>query len=70
MCENGQKFDMEPEPWKKRTPEPETLMKIESSGAGAGAMFMKRRAPGSELNYFYDGSAVLFSESCRKGVSC
>jgi len=34
-------------------------MKKESSGAGAGAMFMKRRAPEADLCPFYDGSTDL-----------
>jgi len=36
-----------------------TLMKTKSSGAGAGTMFMKRRAPEPELCHFSDGSAAL-----------
>jgi len=38
-----------------------TLMKTQSSGTGAGVMFMKRRAQESEpeLCHFYDGSAAL-----------
>jgi len=34
-----------------------TLIKAKSSGAGA--MFMKRRAPEPELCHFYDGSAAV-----------
>jgi len=34
-------------------------MKTKSSGAGAGVMFVKRRAPVSELCHIYDGSAAL-----------
>jgi len=36
-----------------------TLMKTKSSGAGAGAMFIKRRAPELELCHFCAGSAAL-----------
>jgi len=36
---------------------PISLMKNKNSGAGA--MFMKRKAPRSELCHFYDGSAAL-----------
>jgi len=35
-------------------------MKTKSSGAGAGAMFMKRRAPEPELCHFRDCSTTLF----------
>jgi len=34
-------------------------MKTKSSGAGAGAMFMKKRAPEPELCHVYDGSTAL-----------
>jgi len=34
-----------------------TRMKTKSSGAGA--MFMKGRAPEPEVSHFYDGSAAL-----------
>jgi len=34
-------------------------MKTKNSGAGAGAMFKKRRAPKPKLCYFYDGSAAM-----------
>jgi len=61
MCENEQKA--EPKPSKTRAPEPQssaaTFMKTKSSGAGA--MFMKIRAPGPELGHFYDGSAALLT---------
>jgi len=33
-------------------------MKIRSSGAAAGAMLIKRRAPKTELCHFYGGSAA------------
>jgi len=36
-----------------------TLMKNKSSGAGVGAMFIKRRAPEPELCHLSDGSASL-----------
>jgi len=35
------------------------LNKSKSSGARAGAMFIKIRAPDPEHCHFYDGSAVL-----------
>jgi len=39
-------------------------MKIKSSGAGA--MFMKRRAPEPELCHFYDGFAALKYPHCSR----
>ena len=41
----------------KRTEVGAWAMKKESSGAGA--LFMKKRAPEPELCHFYDGSAAL-----------
>jgi len=59
MCKNEQKPELDPEPWKKRAQELEPHMKTKSSGAWAGAIFMKRRAPEPELCYYYDSSAAL-----------
>jgi len=39
-------------------------MKTKSSGARAGAIFMKRRAPELELCHFYDSSATLQIIQC------
>jgi len=36
-----------------------TVMKTKSSGAGTGAMFMKRRPPEPQQCHFYEGSAAL-----------
>jgi len=36
-----------------------SLMKSNSSGAGAGATFMNRRAPEPELCHFYQGASAL-----------
>jgi len=45
-------------------------MKTKSSGAGAGAMFIKETLePESELCHFYNGSATLSSASGRGGIS-
>jgi len=44
------------------------LKKTKSSGAGAGAMFMKRRAPGAELSHFYEDSAALGAALLQREV--
>ena len=41
-------------------------MKTKSSGGGAGAMFMKRRAPEPELGHFYGGSAARNNPHCSR----
>jgi len=46
-----------------------TLIKSMSSGAGAGAMFMKRKAPEPELYHFYDGSAALFFSKQKRRIN-
>jgi len=46
VCENEQKPELEP-------------IKSESSGTGAGAMFMETRALELELCHFYDVSTAL-----------
>jgi len=38
-----------------------TLMKTKSSEAGAGAMFMKRRAPEPEQGHLHDGFSALLT---------
>jgi len=43
-------------------------MKTKSFGAGAGAMFMKRRAPEPEQSHFYDGSAALLTSVPPKKI--
>jgi len=45
-------------------------MKTKSFGAGAGAeaMFMKRRAPEPEQSHFYDGSATLLTSVPPKKI--
>ena len=45
-----------------------THMKTMSSGAGA--MFMKKRAPGPKLYHFYDDSAALRLEASKLKTSC
>jgi len=42
-----------------------TLIKTMSSGAGVGAMFMKRKALEPELCHFYDGFAALHNPKLR-----
>ena len=61
MCKKKQKPELEQEPCCEKT-DPgagATLMKTKTSAARAGAKFMKRRAPKSELCPFYGDSAAL-----------
>jgi len=53
MCENNQKRKLEPEPWKKRAPEPEPHS-------------WKPTAPEAkpEVCHFYYGSAALKNPRC------
>ena len=62
MCENEQKPGLEPDPHLEkrelRSRSYTTLMTTKSSGAGA--VFMKSKAPEPEQGHFYDGSAALY----------
>jgi len=70
MCENEQKPELDTEPcYEKRELRSRShTYETKSTGAGAGAIFMKRRAPEPELHHFYDGSAYLVWRD-QKGLS-
>jgi len=43
---------------------------MKTMSSGAGAMFMKKRAPGPKLYHFYDDSAALRLEASKLKTFC